>query len=199
MQPILYERTSLTVNHVVYVLGTAGAGKTDFLNNLELYSDDQIRCRPCKVSATSGQEIHMLRVCPPSSTDCVDIEVRELGGSAAASWESFIRDRTLKDFQQSTQYSLIYIVDAASPHQLCMASNIFHLLKHGPSGICCSWPTLVVIQKCASPYAFTKDEVSEYLLVEHLAVGIQVIEADSWNGYGIGDIFDWILRCIQTG
>lgn len=176
---------------VAYVLGTESSGKTDLVQQLEYLCRGLVRAVPATCTPTAGQEVTELQLrCGERKGRATVVEVRELGGSLANAWESFIGSRKLKDSGHKTKFVLLFVVDAAAPHQLPLASAKYRYLTEGGSAVCAGWPTLLVVQKCACPGSMTLDEVVPFF-VDSIGSGPapQVLAADSWNGVGIGDVF----------
>ncbi|KAG5483267.1 hypothetical protein LSCM1_04808 [Leishmania martiniquensis] len=181
---------------VVYVLGTEGCGKTDLVHQLEYLSQGLVRMMPTVCTPTMGQEVTEICICSLVGERKITVEVRELGGSLASIWESFIESRKAKDGGSSdTAFLLLYVVDGMSPHQLPLASAMFRYLTQGRDAPCAGWPTLIAVQKCASANSLTAEDVFSFFLDEAEALSnVDVVEVDSWNGIGAGDV----LRRIET-
>ncbi|GET87029.1 hypothetical protein, conserved [Leishmania tarentolae] len=181
---------------VAYVLGTESCGKTDLVHQLEYLSRGLVRTAPTACTPTIGQEVTELSIRSLTGEGRVTVEVRELGGSLVNTWESFIESRKAKDGSNgSTAFLLIFVVDGVAPHQLPLASTIFRYLTQGCQAPCTGWPKLIVVQKCASAHAITAEEVRSFFLDDVEAqANVDVIEVDSWNGIGAGDM----LRRIRA-
>ncbi|KAG5509664.1 hypothetical protein GH5_05520 [Leishmania sp. Ghana 2012 LV757] len=181
---------------VVYVLGTESCGKTDLIRQLEYLSQGLVRTIPAACTPTSGQEVVEMSIRSPVGQGKVTVEVRELGGSLVNIWESFIESRKAKDGGSSnTGFLLLYVVDGVAPHQLPLASAMFRYLTQGCHAPCAGWSALIAVQKCASANAVTAQEVLSFFLDEAEAPSnVDVVEVDSWNGIGVGDV----LRRIEA-
>lgn len=177
---------------VGYVLGAESSGKTDLVRQLEYLSSGKLRAVPTKCTSTTGQEISLLTLSPLRGKQ-VTMELRELGGSVVNTWESFIVARKAKDTAaNSTSFVLVYVVDAAAPCQLPLSSTMLRYLTQGPEAACRGWRTLIVLQKCASVGAMTKTEAYEFFAEGRAREALYVVEADSWNGVGVGDVLKWL-------
>lgn len=177
---------------VVYVLGAESSGKTDLVRQLEHLSAGRLRTAPTKCTPTVGQEVSSLTVAVDGGKR-LTMEVRELGGAIVNMWENFIASRKAKDTAAGeTAFLLLYVVDAAAPHLLPLASTMFRYLTQGSEAVCWRWQTLVVLQKCACVDAMTKTEVTEYFADGDGRTTLCVVEADSWNGVGVGDVLQWL-------
>lgn len=181
---------------VAYVLGTESCGKTDLVHQLEFLTQGLVRTVPTACTPTTGQEVTELNIRSPAGKGKVTVEVRELGGSLVNTWESFIESRKARDGGSGdTLFLLIYVVDGVAPHQLPLASTMFRYLTQGRHAPCAGWPTLIAVQKCASVNAVTAEEVRSFFLDEVEApANVDVVEVDSWNGIGAGDV----LRGIEA-
>lgn len=183
---------------VVYILGTESSGKTDLVRQLEYLSKGSLRSVPTKCTPTMGQEVGELTVAT-SAAKRITMELRELGGSVVNTWESFIASRKEKDTEAAkTTFLLLYVVDGAAPHQLPLASTMFCYLTRGSEAVCVDWRTLVVVQKCACVDAMPKSEVRDYFANGERRDALCVVEADSWNGVGIGDVLTWLADAGST-
>ncbi|KPA77143.1 hypothetical protein ABB37_07074 [Leptomonas pyrrhocoris] len=179
---------------VVYVLGAESSGKTDLVRQLEYLSKGKLLSVPTKCAPTMGQEVSALTV-SASGGKRATMELRELGGSVVNTWESFIVSRKIKKTAAvKTKFFLLYVVDAAAPHQLPLASTVFRYLTEGSEATCAGWRALVVLQKCASADAMTQEEVKDYFADGKRREALCAVEADSWNGVGIGDVLQWLAE-----
>lgn len=182
---------------VVYVLGTESSGKTDLVRQLEFLSAGKLRSVPTKCTPTMGQEVSSL-VATTSSGKRVTMELHELGGSVVNTWESFITSRKAKETAtEKTTFALLYVVDATAPHQLPLASTMFRYLTEGQEAACAGWRGLIVLQKCASIDAMTETEVRDFFADGEHRDTLCVVETDSWNGVGIGDVLQWLADAAQ--
>ncbi|KPI86248.1 hypothetical protein ABL78_4674 [Leptomonas seymouri] len=182
---------------VAYVLGTESSGKTDLVRQLEYLSKGQLCSAPTKCTPTMGQEVSTLAVVA-SGGKRVTMELRELGGSVINVWESFIASRKAKDTAvEKTTFFLLYVVDATAPHQLPLASSMFRYLTEGSGAVCADWRTLVVLQKCSSVNAMTKEEARDYFADGERQNALCAVETDSWNGVGIGDVQQWLADAAR--
>ncbi|CAM37475.1 conserved hypothetical protein [Leishmania braziliensis MHOM/BR/75/M2904] len=184
------------LSSVTYVLGTESCGKTDLVRQLEYLSQGVVRTVPTSCTPTMGQEVTVLTIRSPAGEGKVTVEVRELGGSLVNVWESFIESRKAKEIGGgSTAFLLLYVVDGVAPHQLPLASTMFRYLTQGRHAPCAGWSTLIAVQKCASVNAVTAEEVRGFFLDEvSTQSNVDVVEVDSWNGIGAGDV----LRGIEA-
>lgn len=184
---------------ILYVLGTEGSGKTDLVRQLTYLCDGVVRTHPAKSTPTMGQDITVWHVDQEGGAKR-GVEVRELGGCVVSSWESFISSRVEKDAAGAVPvYALLFVVDAAAVHQLCLAIAMLKALTC-EGGVCSEWGTLIVLQKSAVAHALTSGEVWELIApCSPLASKVSVLVADSWNGFGLGDVLDWVRNNTRTG
>ncbi|KAK7196014.1 hypothetical protein NESM_000534800 [Novymonas esmeraldas] len=175
---------------VVYVLGTESSGKSDLVRQLEYLSQGHVRTTPTVCTPTMGQEVTELRLQPSPRAGEVVLELRELGGSLMNAWESFIESRKAKDGAAAeTTFALLYVVDGIAPQQLPLASVMYRYLTHGTKAACARWPCIIAVQKCAGVNAVTAEEVHSFFLDDaDAAPCLGVLEVDSWNGVGLGDV-----------
>lgn len=177
---------------VAYVLGTESSGKSDLVRQVENLSKGEISRIPVKCTPTMGQEVTTLNF--TSGKMHTSLELRELGGSVVNTWESFIVSRKAKDTSKDpTTFCMVYVVDATAPHQLPLAAMMYRYLMEGSEAVCAGWKSVIVLQKCASLNAMTKEEALTFFRGEGCEDAHLVMEVDSWNGVGIGDV----LRCLK--
>ncbi|KAG5509341.1 hypothetical protein JKF63_06651 [Porcisia hertigi] len=175
---------------VAYVLGSESSGKTDLVHQLEYLTQGLVRTVPTACTPTMGQEVTELNLRSPVGERKVTVELRELGGSLVNLWERFIESRKVKDGGGGDMaFLLLYVVDGAAPHQLPLASTTFRYLTRGRQAPCAGWPAIIAVQKCACVNAITAEEVHSFFLDDVVAASsVDIIEVDSWNGIGAGDL-----------
>lgn len=174
---------------VAYVLGTESCGKTDLVRKVESFAKGKLSRVPLKCTPTMGQEVTQLDFAL-SRKETASIELRELGGSVVNTWESFIASRKAKDTPtDKTTYFVVYVVDATAPHQLPLAATMFRYLLRGSEAVCAGWKSVIVLQKCASMNTMTKQEVVGFFEGGQCVDTQSLMEVDSWNGVGIGDLY----------
>lgn len=190
------------MQRILYVLGPEGCGKTDLVMQLEHFYHGELRLAPSRSAPTMGQEVSEIQCPDAARRDRVfRVEIRELGGSIANTWASFIRSRTAKDAEpKASRYALLYVVDATAPHQLPLSAMMLQYLCIGSSAVCSGWPVMVAIQKSAPLHAMMREEMVDMVFCPELQEAIaSVAVVDSWNGVGIGDVAQWLQCSMSAG
>ncbi|EPY37235.1 ADP-ribosylation factor-like 16 [Strigomonas culicis] len=121
------------------------------------------------------------------------VEVREVGGLMVNSWEKFIKSKVSGTDGKAARYALLFVVSASAPQQLPLSISAFQLLK-GCDGVCAEWPALIVVQKAGMPHVMSLPEVKQLVIDGALVQDTSIMEVDSWNGIGLGDVHVWLQK-----
>lgn len=181
----------MSVSNILFVLGGESSGKTTLIQQLESLSSGSLVIQPYKAAPTTGQNISHLQL-PVGKRGKEQVEVREIGGSMAPHWDRFIKS-TL-EHEGNARRALLYVVDATAPHQLSEATTRFLQLTSYP-GYCNDWPTVLVLHKSHAARAVSVNDLT-FLLGGVSPDTFKVLEVDAWNGFGVGDVFDWLVETV---
>eukprot|EP00796_Vickermania_ingenoplastis_P000294 gene294-167_t len=186
----LQKYRKMVVSNILYVLGGESSGKTTLVHQIQAIADGSVVSQPYKTAPTNGQNVSICRIQtnPKSGGIRERVEMREIGGSLSPHWDNFLRSSV--EHEGHARRALIYLVDATAPHQLAEATTRFLQLTTHP-GECRDWPTLLVLHKSHAAHAISTDDLL-FLLGGLEPKSINVLEVDAWNGFGVGDVFQWL-------
>lgn len=177
------------VDNILYVLGGESSGKSTLVHQIQAMSVGAVMTQPVRTTPTTGQNVSTCKIKSEMHPQAGEaIEIREIGGSMSAHWNKFLRSSI--EHEGYARRALIYVLDASAPHQLCEATTRFLQLTMHP-GECKGWPAVLVLHKSHAAHAVSLDDV-RFFFGGLSPSSIQILEVDAWNGYGVGDLFDWV-------
>lgn len=197
--------------NVLFVVGDESSGKTTLIKQLAALAKGLLIHTPSKPQPTTGRNSSHLTVWQETKISFgkpllspVHIEILELGGSISSCWESFLCNSSQATRNGVPPFcALLYVIDATRIHCLPSSTIRFLQLTQPPGDACCGkWPSLVVINKSTAPHAFSLNDLS-YFLPSSSESGCfcrsspSVLEVDSWQGLGMGDVLEWVVATFS--
>jgi energy-coupling factor transporter ATP-binding protein EcfA2 len=139
------------------------------------------------------------------------VTLHEIGGRMAAAWPRFIASRLSQRHTSGVlphsngacgrDSALIFVIDGAAPWQLPFAVVELGNLLVGDTG---AWShVLIAINKRYLPSSAPLALFEEYLCFLPMlhrcgSTCVSILEIDTWNGLGLGDVWEWVRTCCAA-